>query len=544
MPNGTPDATTRSVCDDTCGDHAAGTHLHEPPLACRAGRRHAVLRLATMSDRGEAIRLVGTVREIVSPPSLSLLRVGSVVRRRERAGEIIVEVDREPIRASVSGDALVGDHRVTKAAWSELAAGPLGSEFPSDLAPAFAEARLDTLELAIGEEVEIYGEIVARAFAGDGAFRDAPSQRVSEVRGLIVATGSARTSRLDDAIAKRYPPAQRPAEPSWLEKRRIATAARVNDPRTKEPGHRLYRHDRSVLVQSAIALATALVLGIAALVTRSWSVSVWALAFATHVAVFRPRPPMVRFRVLQRSHRLAWTVPDWVWALGYVAYSTMLLVIPLSFGALGVLAIASATIVVVLLCGLALTPAFVLLDRLRRAPRWQGDFDTRAAIDGVVKDPTPARIGEHVVALGRAEAYDRNIGSNPDKLLWHRFHADGTFLVETERGTLEVSPQHVVWATTVTGRHDVKHGTADYEVYEIIPVEGRVLAAGWIAKTETGVATLRSKGTTPAYLVATGRHGDPRDWLARLARAHLISGVLLVALAAAATVLWLVRPGA
>ena len=75
--------------------------------------------------------------------------------------------------------------------------------------------------------------------------------------------------------------------------------------------------------------------------------------------------------------------------------------------------------------------------------------------------------------------------------------------------------------------------------YEIIPIGGRVLAAGWIETGPDGGWQLVAKGTTPALLVATGPHGDPRTWLERLRRTRSTTAVQGVVLGALGVALWL-----
>ncbi|MBA3545026.1 MAG: hypothetical protein H0T76_00940 [Nannocystis sp.] len=498
------------------------------------------------TDRVEAIRIVGSVREILRPPSHWTARVGKTGSRADREGEMVVEVDGAPVRVTVPQGALVGDPQTTTGAWGELVEQTDG-RFPATLAPAFEQGRIERLELAIGDVVEIYGEVAARQLLDDGELRDAPSRRVTVVRALIVAAGAARSSRLDREIEERFPPAQRPVGPSWFEKRREAAVLLAKHPGTKEPGHRLYRHDAPEVVAIRVAFVLAIGLAVASLVTQSPHITVWAFMLVTYVVLLRPRPARAHYRMLERSYSGVFLVPDWVWEWPFMVLVVVIpmsvMTSPLDFGATSILPVTLLAIALSIVVGVMSMRTYALHGKLLRAPPWDGSFDAFAAIEGIVEDPTPATLGEKqvAIAIGMGLGFKNTPGRDPDKRLWHRFYGDGTFLVQTEHGAVEVSPQHIVWATSVKGRHyDVK-GPADYERFEIIPVDGRVLAAGWIAKNERGQLQLKARGTTPALLIATGPHGEPRDWLRRLVRTRVVSGLLVPVVAAIGVAVWIWR---
>jgi hypothetical protein len=154
-----------------------------------------------------------------------------------------------------------------------------------------------------------------------------------------------------------------------------------------------------------------------------------------------------------------------------------------------------------------------------------------------VRDPTPVTVGKGVnAAIARETAYDKGIGSNPDTVKWTRFHADGTFLVESKEGVVEVHPDEIIWASTVVDGPD--DPSFDYEMVERIPIGGKVAAVGWIEPGLLGAPPrLSAKGTTPAVLLATSQLGDPvglaREFVKerRLTRAGLaVAAALLVLL--------------
>jgi hypothetical protein len=194
----------------------------------------------------------------------------------------------------------------------------------------------------------------------------------------------------------------------------------------------------------------------------------------------------------------------------------------------------TATLVV---CGLLATE--LLRYRHERGHRalvdaapWRGDTGVRALVDGTVRDPTPVVVGHQSAAVGRVTAYDKGIGSNPDTVKWARFHSEGTFLVDTRAGVVEVSPAELAWASTVV---DAPTGaTFDYEVSELVPVGGKVAAVGWIEAGADGAPPrLRSRGTEPADLLATSAIGDPRGLAWRMVWHRRLNLLALPALGAA-----------
>jgi hypothetical protein len=163
------------------------------------------------------------------------------------------------------------------------------------------------------------------------------------------------------------------------------------------------------------------------------------------------------------------------------------------------------------------------------APPWNGQVDARVLVEGTVRDPTPVTVGRGETAVARETAYDRGIGSDPDKVKWRRLHNEGTFLVDAAAGVVEIDPAETLWASTVVDAP--VSPSSDYEVVEQIPIGGKVAATGWIeAGSAGGPPRLRSRGTTPAYLLATSNLGDPRGMASALLwhRRITLGGVLVL----------------
>jgi hypothetical protein len=481
-----------------------------------------------MADRGEAIRLAGTIHEIVRAPGRWRVEVGGTTTVVDEAGELIVDVDGAAVRVDIVEGALCDDGAIAKGGWGELVPG-CGGRFAAGLAPAFTPATLEMVTLASGAQVEIYGEVVSRAFADDGGMRDAPSSRVDRVRALLISSGDDRTARIGRAVEARFPPASRLARASWAARRAEARKAIALDPGTRDPGSPRYRPERITIAHALVWAAITIVATVLGVANDDHRFRVLALAAAVGALVYRPGPPVRPFRALDKRYGASLHPTEGWWFASLAIWTFVALTVWASWSARAVGYVALAMIVIVFATGLAGAPTYARHRRLRRAPLWKGELGVHAAFEGVVGDPTPIKIGDANVAIGRGTGFDETIGSDPDRVVWHRFHSDGTFLVKTDAGVVEISPQQIVWSTTVTIRATTDHQSADYEVVEIIPVGGRVLAAGWIEAGEGGgPPKLSARGTEPALLVATGPAGEPRYWLAQLARTRVISALGLL----------------
>jgi hypothetical protein len=497
--------------------------------------------------RGEAIRIAGTIREVVHTPATWTARIAGKTHHAGSDGELVIDVDGAAVTVTLAATAIIDDGEEIKGAWGELVERAEG-HFASSLAPAFEAGKLEIVKPAkVGAAIEIYGEVDRREFADDGGLRDAPSQRVAAVRALIMSTSDDRTARIDREIARRYPPAQRPVRPSWFVRRRLAAAEAAKDPRSKELSNRLYRHEPAEVYVHYGALGVGLVLALVTLLTRSPTAAIWTFAVAIIIALFRLRTPMTPFRILDRSYRRFAHIADFVYPMSFMFYVISIGMSPIFFDRRAVLVIASVALLIATSLGLLQQQTARLHRKVLAALRWDGaSINVYATIEGIVKDPTPAVVGDRQAAIGRGTGFSEGIGStrgssNPDTEVWQRFHGDGTFLVKVpDHGSIEVSPQHVVWSTTVRGRETSSRDGADYEVFEIVPVNGKVIATGWIEKDATsGIPQLRAKGTTPAILIATGPDGEPRDWLVRSSRSAMLSIALVGVLDVLAVVLWL-----
>jgi hypothetical protein len=361
---------------------------------------------------------------------------------------------------------------------------------------------------------------------------------VTRVRALLVSAGDGADERLGREIERRHPPASRPVRPSWIA-RWIAAhlaqrAARAADPRSRDPGHRLYLHDPVVRVVVALLAVATIVLGMWSTSSSSRLVHASAIATAVALVLWFPTAPLRGFHAREARHGWAWHPGEGWWVAGFLFYLGF--VIPASFdGARGVSAVALSMVVVAVSIGIIGEPTYSLHRRLLRATPWRGEVGGDASIEGVVRDPTPVTVGQRAVAIGRGTGFDAVEGSNPDKLLWHRFHGRGTFLVDTAAGVVEVSPLQAVWSTSIRERVKTHDDDADYEIVEVIPVGARVLAAGRIGPGDAGgPVRLLARGTDPAIIVATSSVGEPRAWLQRLAVARALRAVALIGLGVAA----------
>jgi hypothetical protein len=461
------------------------------------------------ADRGEAVRLAGVVREVSSPPPTvwELQPEDGKAERREQAGWLTVEVDGRAVRVETDAAWLVGDGTTDKGAWRDLDA-QAGGRFGAGQAP-FTKAKLRVVALAVGDPVEVYGEVVERRFDDDGAFREAPTASLGRVRGLVVARGADATAELTRAIARRYPPAQRPA------------AAKPPDPRLGDPGSPRHRPPPIEWAWSGGLVAGAI------LAAAFWHASV-AIGLVASAILVRPERTQRVYRARDQHHA------------GSHAFRRILL--PILYvgtigGFLGVSGPLAYTIATAAFLAIALALEVSLLGvvsqhrRLVVTPAWKGELGVHALVAGTVRDPTPVTVGHTASAMAREAAIEQGSGSDPDVVKWTRFHAEGTFLVDAPAGVVEVAPDELAWASTVVVAPDTSRRS--YEVVELIPIGGKVAAAGWIeAAPDGGPPRLRSRGTKPAVLLATSALGDPRALANRMIWHRRLTLLGLVAAAA------------
>lgn len=472
----------------------------------------------------EAVRIAGVVTAVVQAPMRWRTKVAGTMHDASAPGEVTLQVAGREVIAEIETGALCDTGPAEKCSWSE-AVTRSGDRFPAQAAPAFTAVSLATTTLAVGAEVEIYGEVLARTFADDGGLRDAPSSSITHVRALLVASGAGAESRLASAIAQRFPPAARKVT---SRRARRTAAPRPPDPRTAEPSCRQFRHEPAVVFNAIVWAGFALICLAISGISSDPRWLLLALGSAAAAVLFRPMPPVRPFRALEKRFSGARHPSDMAWFAIFFLYTVGLGIAwfqlpPAYVGYAGLLFVGVAAI-----GGIAGAATYARRAEMLRTPAWTGAVDVDAAIEGIVRDPTPLRIGNKAAAVARSTGYDEGIGSNPDKVVWQRFHDAGTFLIETRSGVVEVSPQHAVWCTTVVDRVYATQSGADYEIVELIPVGGRVLATGRIERGPSGgPVVLRSKGTRPAFVVATGPVGEPRDWLVRLARARLVTAAAL-----------------
>ncbi len=486
-----------------------------------------------MEATGEAIRLAGTITEVVCAPQRWRTKLGGTTYEAGAPGEVIVDVAGHAVTAEVSAEALCDDGPAEKCSWGE-AVTKSGDRFKAHVAPVFTPVTLATATVTVGAAVEIYGEVLSRAFADDGGMREAPSTTVDRVRALLVCSGSGAASRLGAAIVRRFPPASRAVAPTRAALRATHKLRRDRDLRAHEPASRLYRHDLGLVINAWVWLAVTAITMTAAAIRADHRLFILGLTCAVGAVVFRPMPPVRPFRALEKRFGSA-RHPTEGWWVGTVAVFAFFVIVSwMSLPASVVGYVGLVMIVVTAVAGLFGADTYARRREMLRAPRWTGEVGVYAALDGVVRDPTPVKVGERDAAIASGTGYDRSIGSNPDKVVWQRFHGLGTFLIDTTAGVVEVSPQQAVWATTVYDRVKTDENGADYEDVEIIPIGARVLATGWIEPGAAGKpVALEARGTRPALLVATGPAGEPRDWLARLDRSRALTTIGLIAIVAA-----------
>jgi hypothetical protein len=119
---------------------------------------------------------------------------------------------------------------------------------------------------------------------------------------------------------------------------------------------------------------------------------------------------------------------------------------------------------------------------------------------------------------------------------WESLDFQGTrFAIESDAGTVEVSPDELWWCSTDRVVHNRRSSgsTYSYQYREMVHVGASVAALGRIEGTP---AQLRASGTEPAVLFAAEAGGDPRAAARRVVgywRGALLATVLAAASAVA-----------
>ena len=463
-------------------------------------------------DRGEAVRLAGTVVEVSDPPfGSTTVTIEGDRFGRDESGWLVVDVEGRRVRIDAEGAKAVGDATTeASGAWRELRDR---TKLSPEIAPPFKPAKLVAIEPAVGDRVEIYGEVAERGFDDDGAYRDAPSTSLKRVRASVVARGDKAADTLTRALATLHPPKTR--------------ATKRRDPRRDDPGSPMNRPPAGEYVVSA-GFAAAAVFTLATWGVASEPV---AIGFAACAVVTRPMRTERSFRARADKDPTTWSSLDTIFAMLY-AGTLLGLVGVVGFGPLRYVTLTFVAI----LWGLEVRAWHALGThrRLLAAKPWTGRLGGTWLVEGVVRDPTPVTVGDtERAAIGRTTEYDKGIGSNPDTIKWTRFHADGTFLVDAKAGVVEIDPDELVWASTVVEAPLKSYG--DYQVSELIPVGGNVAAVGTIvAGPDGGPPRLVANGTTPAVLFATSSRGEPLGLAVAMLLHHQITVAVITALLALA----------
>jgi hypothetical protein len=172
--------------------------------------------------------------------------------------------------------------------------------------------------------------------------------------------------------------------------------------------------------------------------------------------------------------------------------------------------------------------------RLVGAPSWDGALDRDVRVEGIVRDPTPVTIGSTAAALGRAETWTARSGSDPDVLVVKSFDNKGTYLVDAAVGVVEIDPSETLWASTVN-RSDPRVDDNNYSVVELIPIGGKIVAAGRIVAGSP--PKLVASGTRAAIVLATSPHGEPLALARRMLMHHAVTIGLVAGLGVTATII-------
>lgn len=470
------------------------------------------------------LRGAGTVSEVVSPVVRWRAKVGDEKRDGTCDGVFVVDSGEMSMKVTARGHDLRGESKREKMAWSELAARfnlALGA------IPPFTEASVDILEISVGTEVAVVGEVTERELGADGGPRTAPTARPSALRATVIGIGDRADVLVDRELAEL---AREPApKKRTLKKRRWH--------------QRLLSSLESMTATDfadAFLLVIACVLLIVAGKIASGPTGIRApIGFACGVVAFavalRPGKQLEPFRAREKVHGRVMHLEA---ATRCVAFAFC--VLPLALG-LGIATGALPTgpdgardgAPVIAMFGLSLIGALLIGEIVARPTvRRLAALAGRDGIEGMLRVQKPESLGGRAAALGRIEDwesywYDSAKGrKSSERMKSARFASASKLTIETDNGKLDIDPAEVAWASTIKFRHEIGGG---WQIIRLVPATERVVVHGMRDGTK-----LRSHGLSAVLLF--GGPAAPRAWAARAVRWRYFTQAVLIA--SAAGLLW------
>ncbi|MDB4993249.1 MAG: hypothetical protein JWM74_681 [Myxococcaceae bacterium] len=437
------------------------------------------------------------------------------------------------VAIDASSGLTVVPERTQRATWgaleNEIAAAPFRESAPGP----HLTVTLKSAAATDGDVVEVYGEATEHSFEDAGATtRDAPKQRVSRLRAIIVGVGPDARAALDAAIGLR-------AKAEATAAARTADALRDASQRSEAPrprGHLAWFAAAGVVIAVAVAIPLspltvdllACAMGLVASALYFWwrtrapnlyegdvrilksmldgggiLVPLVAAGMATLPAIVADFPPnhlAYRSRAISDSGWITnWSEASVVCWAAYIA-------------CLGVAV------------HLASRRSARILSTLLAAPAHpEPPFaKTWGSTMGTVADPTPVELdGEALAVAAIAEEEVQTSGSYFD-FTADRILREGSFFVEGAAGTFEVHPARAIWGSAVQ-RIPSKTPPDERQMQavraDVIPIGGRVLVAGRASRAN-GERHGSIDATGPESLVfyAGPAGSDPRAFVSSALR--------------------------
>ncbi len=416
---------------------------------------------------------------------------GPVTVLLEDASSLVVE-----IAETASMDGEVTKHR---GAWSELRETPVAGGFARDLVQPFTEVELHEIAFQHGTVVSLRGELLAPTFGEDGE----PTAPHSTLRADRIAAGPFAEKLVDamrDPAVAKIPVVLDPGDP--------ASHAGIS---------------AALIVVFALAATT-----IAIAMATGMSSPSALIAGTTYLGFFfalRSRRSVPKF--WSRDQLLDGR--DYGFAIvPAIALATIVLCF---FGTdevtlwwtAGWLAIALAGIAALLLAN---RPSFRALRELVRA---HGSLGAWRTVEGTIDGGA-----EGVVFRSETTTHVALDSEGEDRVEGRKVSGKHRFAIASAEGAIAVDRDEIIWASThgVHPDHGAARGQGVTDEDHVLH-GGQIAAAGKVDRNADGSLALRSAGTRPVVVLATGPAGKPLALAKALIAARRTSLVGLIVTVAA-----------
>jgi hypothetical protein len=151
------------------------------------------------------------------------------------------------------------------------------------------------------------------------------------------------------------------------------------------------------------------------------------------------------------------------------------------------------------------------------------------SIEGVVRDPTPIKVGGGPRALANVIEREVRPGSDPD-IVTEKVLNEGTFFIDADVGSFELDPRSATWASDV---HQVVTDTEKKKVHaDVVVIGGHAVVAGRAVTPAKGQAARFIAGRADSLVFfATARDVDARAKATKILSRRRLAAVLVGAFA-------------